>query len=250
MKSMIWTVALVLAVVVFGASCGDDADPVVSASQTDETSETSETNETDAQAETVQRLWIAPELVDCVGVAPQKCMVVRTAEDAQPEWFYDQIEGFEHVVGTSYVIDVAVTELENPPADASSLRYRLVEVVESKEVEMSSDLDGTSWTLLGFRDGDLFDPIGDATTATINFDGDRVSGGAGCNNYMGTFEASGNGVTFGPLGATRKLCGPDEMAVEDRFLPIMATIETAEITADDRLVLAPGSGMGLVFARS
>lgn len=82
-------------------------------------------------AETV-RLWIAPELVDCEGGAgPQQCLQIQRSEDGDTELFYDSIDGFEFVEGTSYVIDVEITDVDDPPADGSSLSYRLIEVVES-----------------------------------------------------------------------------------------------------------------------
>ena len=75
-------------------------------------------------------MWIGPELVECEGVAPMMCLQVAYAEDAEYELFYDQIAGFEPVPGTSYVIDVDITEVADPPADASSLEYTLVDIVE------------------------------------------------------------------------------------------------------------------------
>mgnify|MGYP001826544144 FL=1 len=82
------------------------------------------------EAETV-RLWIQPELADCDGGAgPQTCMLIADSEDGEPSFFYDSIAGFTFEEGTTYVIDVTVEGVEDPPADASSLRYTLVEVVE------------------------------------------------------------------------------------------------------------------------
>ena len=75
-------------------------------------------------------MWIGPELVECEGVAPMMCLQVAYSEGAEYELFYDQIAGFEPAEGTAYVIDVQITEVENPPADASSLEYTLVEIVE------------------------------------------------------------------------------------------------------------------------
>ena len=76
------------------------------------------------------RLWIGPERVECEGVAPMMCLQVAKSEDGDYQLFYDTIEGFDYEEGTSYVIDVSITEVENPPADASSLQYTLVEIVE------------------------------------------------------------------------------------------------------------------------
>ena len=76
------------------------------------------------------RLWIGPELVECEGVAPMMCMQVAESEDGEYEYFCDEIAGFDYREGTTYVIDVEITEVEDPPADASSLQYTLVEIVE------------------------------------------------------------------------------------------------------------------------
>ena len=83
-------------------------------------------------AELTTRLWIKPDLVDCIGEMTQKCMQIAETEDGEYLYFYDQIDGFTFVEGTSYVIDVRIEEVEDPPADASSLAYSLVQVVEEK----------------------------------------------------------------------------------------------------------------------
>jgi hypothetical protein len=72
--------------------------------------------------------------VDCVGVDPQKCLLYK--ENLADKWtyFYDTIEGFEYEEGYTYEIEVAVTKIDNPPADGSSLQYVLVKII-SKEKE-------------------------------------------------------------------------------------------------------------------
>lgn len=197
---------------------------------------------------TIERFWVGPELVDCVGVGPQKCMLIRRSEDGQIEFFYDSIDGFTHEAGITYVLDVEVTDRENPPADASSLQYRLVEIVESDATPVSDRIDGTSWALLGFRDGDLFDEVPDGVEVTLQFDGDRASGSSGCNTYSGTFTADGSNLTFGPLAGTRKACVGPQMEVEDRFLPLIGTTETASIGFDGTLLLTNPTGPNLLFA--
>lgn len=77
----------------------------------------------------VVRMWIEPELVECVGVAPMECMQVAYEEGGETELFYDTIEGFTFTEGTASVIDVTVDPVENPPADGSRLDYTLVEIV-------------------------------------------------------------------------------------------------------------------------
>ena len=110
------------------SACGDSDEPTVG-SEADATTPT----DSAAPAEATTRLWIEPQLVDCEGVAPQKCMVVAESADGETELFYDDIEGFDFVEGTTYVIDVSVEENPDPPADGSSLTYRLVEVIEQTD---------------------------------------------------------------------------------------------------------------------
>ena len=75
-------------------------------------------------------LWIGPKLVDCVGVAPMKCMQIKESEEGEWQNFYDQIQGFDYEPGFNYKIVVSVSEREDPPADGSSLIYTLIEQVE------------------------------------------------------------------------------------------------------------------------
>ena len=86
-----------------------------------------------AQAESKEiTLYVGPELVDCVGVGPQKCMLVKTEPDGEYQYFYDQIKGFEFEEGYQYELLVQVDQVKNPPADASSLTYTLIEVVDKQ----------------------------------------------------------------------------------------------------------------------
>ena len=75
-------------------------------------------------------LYVDSKLVDCVGVSPQQCMLVREDTDSDWQMFYDKIEGFDFQEGMQYKLKVMVTNVENPPADSSSLKYTLIEVLE------------------------------------------------------------------------------------------------------------------------
>lgn len=75
--------------------------------------------------------------VECVGEAEGTCLLVQEGEmigTENWEYFYyvDSIEGFTYEPGFIYGLIVKKTEIENPPADGSSIRYELVRIV-SKE---------------------------------------------------------------------------------------------------------------------
>jgi len=87
----------------------------------------------------IRTLYVGPEKVDCMGVAPMKCYQVTEDPDGEWQLFYDQIDGFEWESGYTYELRIVVRQVENPPADASSLRYELIEVVNMVETPIEFD---------------------------------------------------------------------------------------------------------------
>ncbi|WP_231372759.1 DUF4377 domain-containing protein [Aureivirga sp. CE67] len=57
--------------------------------------------------------------------------------------FYNSIDGFDYQSGFIYNLKVKVQQVENPPQDGSSLKYSLLEVKSTQEVnnETSFDID-------------------------------------------------------------------------------------------------------------
>ena len=85
-----------------------------------------------AFAEETKTIFVGPNLVDCVGVAPQQCMLVREEPNSSWNYFYDSIQGFDFEPGYEYELQVLVTDVKNPPADASSKKYELIQVANKK----------------------------------------------------------------------------------------------------------------------
>lgn len=78
-------------------------------------------------------LTIAPETRECsAGVAKMQCMFVKEMNATEWQYFYNQIDGFTHEPGYEYQIIVSTSKVENPPADRSSITYKLVKVVSKK----------------------------------------------------------------------------------------------------------------------
>lgn len=63
--------------------------------------------------------------------SPVECMLVKEAEetDYQPLAF-GAIAGFTYEKGYAYTLSVEKTTLANPPADASSVTYKLLQIIE------------------------------------------------------------------------------------------------------------------------
>ena len=77
----------------------------------------------------LKTLYVDAVLADCVGVAPQQCLRVREDPDAAWTLLYDPIVGFNYEEGYTYELRIREEHVPNPPADASSIRRVLVEVV-------------------------------------------------------------------------------------------------------------------------
>lgn len=101
--------------------------------QTSEEEETTETGNVSSEEEKI--LFVGGEKAECVGVAPQECYQVK--ENISDNWtlFSDEIEGFEWEEGYMYELVVIESPLENPPADSSSIKTELLEVISKEKVE-------------------------------------------------------------------------------------------------------------------
>ena len=87
-----------------------------------------------------------------------------------------------------------------------------------------SDLAETAWRLERFAFAEA--PVEAAqVTLAVEADG-AVRGRAGCNSYSGRVTSDPERKTFevGPMAVTQRMCAPEEMAVEDRFLSAMEVV--------------------------
>lgn len=168
-------------------------------------------------------LIIADHLENCVGVGPQSCMLVKENPDDEWTYFYDQIEGFEYEEGYTYELLVNEIPVPNPAADASSLRYELKNIISKTPTLINDDL-VKEWTVIKIKG---LEQLSSSPTMIFEKEDTKVAGFAGCNNYFSTYKVSGNELSFGPAGATRKLC-PD-MSVEDSFFKNLPNIARFEI---------------------
>ncbi len=62
-----------------------------------------------------------------------KCLRVRSSESADWTLFYESVEGFSFEEGFGYELLVERSSVANPPADGSSVRYRLISVVKKSK---------------------------------------------------------------------------------------------------------------------
>ena len=191
-------------------------------------------------------LYVGPELVDCVGVGPMKCMLVKENPEDDYKYFYSQIEGFEFEPGYTYELRVLVTPVENAPADASSLQYTLVEVVSKEPVAAdsagSAGLEGPTWQLASVADdsGALVEVPADVE-ATATFADGAVSGSSGCNNYSAAYTLDGDSLSIMPGPMTMMACPEAQMTVEMQLMAAYGATAAFSI-ADGQLSLLDAAG--------
>jgi heat shock protein HslJ len=161
--------------------------------------------------------WINSAKVDCTGVGPMTCLQIQKGdqiENGKWQLFYDEIGGFNFEPGTIYRVKVEVGKKPEPiPADASSLTYRLVEIM-SKEPDASLRLTNI-WKVLEV--GEFKDPKsfknGEALIFEFNRSAGTYFGDMGCNSVRGAIqEAGAENLILGPGASTRMAC--PEMKVE------------------------------------
>lgn len=108
----------------------------------------------------------------------------------------------------------------------------------------TADLEGTSWLLVAYGGSA---PIG-MTMPTLAFQDGQVSGNASCNSFGGSFEVTGDRLSFGPMFMTEMFCMDPEgvMDQEGLYLQMLGSVERFEIS-DGQLVLFTASGDTLNF---
>lgn len=83
-----------------------------------------------------------------------------------------------------------------------------------------SVLEGTEWALSELGRGRA---IPDGVSITLTFQGDRVSGGGGCNSYFGSVSSAEPGtLEFSAMGTTQMACPEPAVSLERQYLRSLA----------------------------
>ena len=104
-------------------------------------------------------------------------------------------------------------------------------------------LAGSNWTFVSIGGK----PVTSDRPTSLQFDGDRMSGSAGCNRFSGRYSATDDTLTAGPLMATEMAC--PGMEVEQSFFKLMATPVRLTFADDGTLLLTGSEGRTAVLRR-
>jgi heat shock protein HslJ len=173
--------------------------------------------------------YIGPKKVDCMGVAPMQCMQIKKSPDAPYTLFYNEIEGFTHEAGYEYKLKVELIKIENPPADASNIKYKLVEVIEKNKAMMNNTDTKlqAKWILKKILKSTTLSKVVDGK-ANIVFGADaQISGNNSCNSFFGTYKQMNNTLNFSQMGSTKMYC---EGSIETDFMQNLQKVNAYKIT--------------------
>ena len=189
-------------------------------------------------------MWVGSEMVDCVGVGPRTCLQVKFEQEGEWQLFYENIAGFEYEPGFEYELKVNKTEVANPPADSSSLRYELVEVVDQTAVSIepaTSILDqllGTDWNLVAWEGMTILPEA----VPTLAFEENGFGGTTGCNHYFAKADFDDTNVSVAEIGMTEMFC-EGVMEQERAYVQALQTAESLAVEGEALIIHTPEGDM-------
>lgn len=110
---------------------------------------------------------------------------------------------------------------------------------------MRHSLEEQHWELIHWGDRAIPGRDGGAPP-TLDFEGNRVSGYAGCNGFGGTASLSGTHLTTDTLANTRRACPDAQTAFERAYLDALKKVAVSDADGK-RLILSAGDGKSMVF---
>ncbi|WP_430972509.1 META domain-containing protein [Sunxiuqinia rutila] len=194
--------------------------------------------------------WVNSSKVDCMGVGPMSCMQVQKGnnlEESQWQNFYSTIDGFDYEPGYFYKLKVKEEHLskEEVPADASSIRYTLVKVLD-KQVDRRALVNG-KWLLARINGG----PVNRSVvlpTLEVDLENHRIFGSGGCNSYSGPIqELTQEAILLGNVASTRRACM--NRNIEDTYLKALSQIKSYKAVQSELVFYGEDGAELLAFIR-
>ena len=156
-------------------------------------------------------IYVADAMVNCTGIEAQRCLQIK--ENKKDNWsnFSSNIKGFKYEVGYSYKLKIEVSKIVNPPVDAPSEQYILVEVLG--KIKTPASLAKGSWLVIKIKDKITFDrnPVISLTPSQ-----NQIHGSTSCNKFFGNIDFQNNNFKVNTIGSTKMTC--QNMDTEQLFL--------------------------------
>lgn len=149
---------------------------------------------------------VGDKMVDCVTVGKTKCLQIKKPQDTEWQNFSGQIENFRYEAGYFYLLQVSKITVKNPPADASSFKYRLKRIInreKSTNATTGKTLAGTKW-ILDKIEGKKVNT--DRAFITFDVSENRIGGKGGCNGMGGTLKVEDSMIDISQIISTKMFC--------------------------------------------
>ena len=130
--------------------------------------------------------------------------------------------------------------------DASSVAERPAQApAESETMKPDVTLTNTYWKLVALN-GAAAKPGEGKELHMILRGEDQVGGYAGCNQFTGSVTVTGDGISFGPIASTRRMCA-EAMEQEDEFLQALENAQRFSISGEDLAIENAGGEVTMRF---
>lgn len=106
-----------------------------------------------------------------------------------------------------------------------------------------ANLAGTHWRMMSI-DRQSVDP---ATRTSLDFDGEMMTGSAGCNRFSASYTSDGARLSTGPIAATKKACVGPAQTQEAAAFSILAAPVTIRFAIDGKMILMGAEGRSIVL---
>lgn len=195
-------------------------------------------------------IYIAPQKVDCLGMADQKCFLIRNKPGENWIMNSGSINGFDYEEGFEYKVKVVKDKVPGPIQGVGATNYRVVKVLEKEQaLESAVRLTSQDWKLVSIEDENGVEKPVDVKNIDLHFNTEenKVNGNAGCNRFFGSFEIKDDNVRFLELGSTKMSCAnPEVNRIEALYLGTLEQIIRYQFVGK-RLRLIGENDIALIF---
>jgi putative lipoprotein len=140
---------------------------------------------------------------------------------------------------------VAVFGVVGCASDEDGAAEAPAEAPAAETMKPDVTLTNTYWKLLELNGAAVL-PGEDKELHMILRGDDQVGGYAGCNQFTGSVTVTGDGLSFGPIASTRRMCA-QAMQQEDAYLQALENARRFAISGEDLAIEGAGGEVTMRF---
>lgn len=145
--------------------------------------------------------------------------------------------------GSQYAKDATIFWAKGDEATFESSAYNGKCLVKSAAVS-AAGISANEWILEALSKARVVTPLPKDVVVTALFKDGRVTGRGGCNNYFGSYTATGAEITIGDMGSTRMTC--PHLEFETLYFEVLGKARNVNIGANGLLLSSPTGSLTFV----